>query len=210
MGGKLPGSNPAPTKHQLTEISEYARSGLRLDMGSLIEPTVFSNDWKCGDTLSARSVSGKLVERDNIMACKVKSKRGVKVGRSVSGRQSEWHFFEKRAGATCDSMMKLKKRQEAFSFELPPLAEAIPGYNVITPTGDHAYARIPGGMYNEMFFDQAAASGLMNLGAQHNVRIFYALFSLHQLTIQTGCQLSWWMDASGWPQSFCAQVGYGR
>jgi hypothetical protein len=46
----------------------------------------------------------------------------------------------------------------------------VESYNVIQPVkGKQAYARVSAGMSNEMFYTQAAKSGLMTLGAQHGV-----------------------------------------
>lgn len=86
---------------------ETGRSGLRLDMAALREPTVFSTQWKCGDSLKPTTVSGKVVEE--VQACKVK-----KVKRSLSGtipqRNHDYEFFEKRDGFHCDRLLRLRKR----------------------------------------------------------------------------------------------------
>jgi hypothetical protein len=55
-------------------------------------------------------------------------------------------------------------------FSLPPNAQFVENFNVITPVkGKQAYARVSAGMSNEMFYSQASKSGLMTLGAQHGV-----------------------------------------
>jgi hypothetical protein len=191
-------------------------------MAALMEPTVFANNWKCGDTLKPTTLTGRSV--DDVIACKVDNTEGRNlVGRSIPQRRWKWHFFQRRDGQEdCDVLVKrhFSKRHgpdrdddmprpsspkmaatppvnpppklastsaakasgtvssaasgptEAFSFNLPPVAEAIPSHNVIKAVpGKVGYARISGAMYNELFFDQADKSGYMTLGAQHGVRV---------------------------------------
>jgi hypothetical protein len=172
-------------------------------MAALREPTVFAQDWKCGDVLKPTTSAGK-VARD-VVACKVmKEKRGFST--SIPQRDYEYRFFEKRDGLTCDHHIKLAKRHGPEEDEMPmpkapaaspsvasevtdpppakpmggmagmegmeghgaPAAGEVPQYNVIKAATDKpAYARISAGVYNEMFFNQAHASGLMTAGAQH-------------------------------------------
>jgi hypothetical protein len=131
-------------------------------------PTVFSNEWKCGDKLKATTRSGRVV--DDVQACKVdKVKRTL--SRSVQ-RNHDFVYFEKRGNLTCDHMLKLRKRQEPHGPDAghAPVPE-VPAFNTIKPIpGKQAYARITAGMYNELFYTQADASGLMTVGAQHGVR----------------------------------------
>jgi hypothetical protein len=190
-------------------------------MAALMQPTVFANDWKCGDTLKPTTLAGRSV--DDVVACKVDNSEGRNfVGRSIPQRRWKWHFFQKRDGQEdCDVLVKrhLSKRHdpdgenmpipsqrmmstapamnlppkgastlaaiasgtvssaasdptEAFSFSLPPVAEAVPAHNVIKAVpGKVGYARVSGAMYNELFYDQADKSGYMTLGAQHGVSI---------------------------------------
>jgi hypothetical protein len=148
------------------DLRETARSGLRVDMAAFREPTVFSNEWKCGDTLKPKTQAGKYV--DNIQACKVDQPRRYS-SPGNSGRGQNYKFFEKRDGFDCDRVVNLHKRQMDGHGHMPA---AVPEFNRITPVaGKQAYARIAGGVYNEMFFDQADKSGLMTAGAQHNVRL---------------------------------------
>jgi hypothetical protein len=131
-------------------------------MGSMREPTVFSNEWKCGEALKPTTKEGKVV--DEVLSCRApKNKRSV-----IPGREHDFNFFEKREGYDCNSIMSIKKRQmEGMGHGYP---SSIPTHNVIQPIpGKQAYARVSGGMYNEMFYQQAADSGLMTLGAQHGV-----------------------------------------
>jgi hypothetical protein len=153
-----------PSNSRLIIFRGTARSGLRVDMASFREPTVFSNEWKCGDTLRPTTTTGRYV--DAVQACKVhRIKRSLETGNS--GRNPDYKFFEKRDGFDCDRLLKLQKRQMDGHGHAPA---SVPEYNTITPIpGKQAYARIAGGVYNEMFFDQADKSGLMTAGAQHNV-----------------------------------------
>ncbi|KAF2670932.1 hypothetical protein BT63DRAFT_204108 [Microthyrium microscopicum] len=86
---------------------EDQRSGLRLDMAAFIEPTVFSNEWKCGDTLKPK-VNGKHVDT---IACKVPSKRD-NVGHGIAGRNWDYVHFVKRDGAeeSCETLLKRSNR----------------------------------------------------------------------------------------------------
>ncbi|TLD35106.1 Mitochondrial intermediate peptidase [Venturia nashicola] len=147
---------------------ETGRSGLRLDLAALREPTVFANEWKCGDTLKPTTVSGKVV--DEVLACKVPKLNKRTWSEGIPQRNHEFQFFEKRGDATCEETLKLHKRQtDGHSHEGMSMPSKVKDYNTITPpkAGGHAYARISAGMYNELFFDQADKSGLMTLGAQH-------------------------------------------
>jgi hypothetical protein len=160
-----------------------------------MEPTVFIDSWKCGDSLKPKTSTGRTV--DDVIACKVPNLTKNYVGRGIRQRQERWHYFEKRDGKSCEELVEehlesdlktLRKRADdppykfditkpwewavKTSFKLPPTAEYVPGYNVIKPTaGKQHYARITGGMYNELFFTQADKSDLMTLGAQHGVSI---------------------------------------
>lgn len=150
---------------------ETGRSGLRIDMAAMREPTVFTNEWKCGNTLKPTTHQGKSIDFENIQACRVaKNKRSV-----IPGRAHEFHYFEKRDGWDCDRLMRHKKRQhEGMGEGMSSMSSkggmpaGVATHNVIKPIpGVQAYARVSGGMYNEMFYTQAADSGLMTLGAQH-------------------------------------------
>jgi hypothetical protein len=138
-------------------------------MASMREPTVFSNEWKCGDSLKPATRSGKVLDFDQIVSCKVSKNKDRPS--SIVGRDHEFHFFEKRDGMDCDDHIALKKRQMGGMEEGMPMGmggqSSLSSHNVIQPTGHHAYARVAGGMYNELFYTQAADSGLMTLGAQH-------------------------------------------
>ena len=92
----------------LTIGSGDTRSGLRIDLGAFMEPTVFSNEWTCGATLKPTTATGRVVE--DIVSCKVRNdKRNV--GRSIPGRQYDWHFFEKRSEQdSCDTLVPKKLR----------------------------------------------------------------------------------------------------
>jgi hypothetical protein len=149
----------------LIKVRETARSGLRIDMAAFREPTVFSNEWKCGDTLRPTSHAGKYV--DSVQACKIQETKRY----SGPGRNQNYKFFEKRDGFDCDRLERLHKRQMDGHGHMPA---SVPEFNTITPVpGKQSYARIAGGVYNEMFFDQADKSGLMTAGAQHNVRLLF-------------------------------------
>lgn len=181
---------------------ETGRSGLRLDMASLREPTVFAQDWKCGDVLKPTTSTGSVVRE--VETCKVK-KNKRSFARSIPGRDHEFRFFEKRAGFTCDHHLgsNFTKRHgpegdapmAAPATPPPPPAAPmggmegmeghgmapsaeVPQYNVIKADPEKpAYARISAGVYNELFFNQAHASGLMTAGAQHGVCVH--LDSIH-------------------------------
>jgi hypothetical protein len=135
-------------------------------MATMREPTVFSNEWKCGESLRPVTHSGKVLDFDQIVSCKVSKN---KKRSDIPGRDHEFHYFEKRDGMDCDDHIALKKRQMGGMEEGMPMGMGggVSSHNVITPTGHHAYARVSGGMYNELFYHQAADSGLMTLGAQH-------------------------------------------
>jgi hypothetical protein len=160
----MAGTVAAPSASSLTIVRETARSGLRIDMAAFREPTVFSNEWKCGDTLKPKSTAGKYV--DEVQACNIHETKRY-FGPGNSGRNQNYKFFEKRDGFDCGRLERLHKRQMDGHGHMPA---AVPEYNKITLVpGKQAYARIAGGVYNEMFFDQADKSGLMTAGAQHNV-----------------------------------------
>jgi hypothetical protein len=194
-------------------------------MAAFVQPTVFSNEWKCGDTLKP-TVNGRVVEE--IISCKVPNQKR-NVGRGIVGRSWDYIHFEKRHGEShdCDVLVKrhVKRRGrhseeevpigghghatkgakissapapdapppladvkfdpskpwewgQKTGFQLPPNAQVVDGFNKIKLTGKHAYARIPGSMYNEKLFAQAHESGLMTLGAQHGVSMsFHSLCS---------------------------------
>jgi hypothetical protein len=135
-------------------------------MNAFREPTVFANDWKCGDTLKPATSAGRAF--DDFLACKVnKHKRSLSM--NIPDRNHEYRFFEKRDGFSCDSLLQLYKRQEHGSnMDTHGTPKEIDQFNIIKPKpGQQAYARVPAGMYNELFFTQADKSGLMTLGAQH-------------------------------------------
>jgi hypothetical protein len=59
-------------------------------------------------------------------------------------------------------------------------ANAVNEFNKITvEKGKGAFARVPAGMYNEKFFGQSHANGLMSLGAQHGVSIHKPTPQIH-------------------------------
>jgi hypothetical protein len=94
----------------LTIGSGDTRSGLRVDLGAFMQPTVFSNEWTCGTTLKPTTATGRVVE--DLLACKVQNEKR-NVGRSIPGRGFDWHFFEKRSEQdSCETLVanKLKKR----------------------------------------------------------------------------------------------------
>lgn len=163
------------TGHDFGGRSE-ARSGLRIDMGAMREPTVFSNTWQCGKKLKARSVDDEEIEHE-ILSCGYKKEK-EQISTTVPLRNNEFRYFEKRAGWDCDRLLDHHKKRQMMDMEgmgssmgvaAMDAPGEVPAYNKIKVTGDHAYARVSGGMYNEMFFTQASKSGLMTLGAQHNV-----------------------------------------
>jgi hypothetical protein len=167
--------------------SSDARSGLRIDLSGLMEPTVFSNEWKCGTSLKPQTKSKRIV--DSVLACQVPRQVQTEVGRSIPPRAWEWHYFENQEGLDCDALVQahLEKRADPptsgykfdpskpwewavkTGFKLPQNVEWVPSFNKIKPTGEFAYARVTAGLHNEEFFTQADASGLMTLGAQHGV-----------------------------------------
>jgi hypothetical protein len=163
-------------------------------MAALREPTVFTNEWKCGDTLKPKSHAGKYV--DNVQACKVDGAARIP-SPGNAGRNQNYKFFEKRDGFDCDRLVNLHKRQMDGHGHMPA---AVPEFNTITPVpGKQAYARIAVGVYNEMFFDQADKSGLMTAGAQHNVIVLTVV--LYALLTCPGCQRPRWLDAGRRAQS---------
>jgi hypothetical protein len=137
-------------------------------MAAMREPTVFSNTWKCGDTLKP-TISGKVVDR--VESCRVtKNKRSL--SRNIPHRNHEYKYFEKRDGFDCGRLLDVhKKRQHEGMAGMGGAPAEVPAYNIIKHGGKPAYARVSGGMYNELFWTQADKSGLMNAGAQHGVRL---------------------------------------
>jgi hypothetical protein len=84
--------------------SDDVRSGLRVDLGAFMEPTVFSNEWSCGTSLQPKTSSGRVV--DNLLACRVRNEKR-NVGRITPSRQYDWHFFEKRSeNDNCETLVK--------------------------------------------------------------------------------------------------------
>jgi hypothetical protein len=169
-GKTLSGSYPSNT-HNLKFTRSTARSGLRIDLATLKEPTVFSKDWKCGDSLKPVTKSGKTIDQSEIQVCKI-----PKIKRSFSAalpqRNHEYRFFEKRDGLDCNSVLRHHKRQGMGPDDnMPGMTMEIPQYNTIKLDAGqtHGYARIPAAIYNEQFYTQASASGLMTVGAQHGV-----------------------------------------
>lgn len=145
------------------------RSGLRLDLGSLREPTVFSNTWNCGESLKPMTPAGKVVHE--VETCKVKKMGKRSLSNTIPQRNHDFKFFEKRDGFDCGRILDLhKKRQMDGMADMTDMVPTeVPPYNVINHGGKPAYARVSGGMYNELFFTQADKSGLMTAGAQHGV-----------------------------------------
>jgi hypothetical protein len=141
-------------------------------MATLRDPTVFAHKWTCGETLKPTNMHGKVLDFENVQACKVKVQKRSSV-------VEEYQYFEKRDGMDCGEMLRLHKRQHEGMGGMPGMEghmpAAVPAFNKIKlePGATHAYARIPAGIYNEMFFTQAAASNLMTLGAQHNVSLAF-------------------------------------
>jgi hypothetical protein len=162
----------------------HARSGLRIDMSGLREPTVFSKTWRCGTSLRPKSLSGRDVH--NVQACKVTDANG----------RPEFHYFEKRDGQSCATLVKrhLTRRSNKLSnrqattgpvtydqekpwewavktgYRPPKEAEYVPSFNVIKPdAGKGGFVRITAGMNNEEVYHQASHSGLMSMGGQHPV-----------------------------------------
>lgn len=110
------------------------------------------------------------------------------MSRTVAGRNNEFFHFEKREGWDCDRLMNMhrKRQMEGMSMggdddHMSQMGgpKSFPSTNVIKVTGDHAYARVSAGIYNEMFFTQASKSGLMTLGAQHNVSRRFGVVTQH-------------------------------
>jgi hypothetical protein len=85
-------------------------------MAALMEPTVFMNSWKCGDSPKPQTTAGRPVA--GTIACKVPSKKR-NVGRSIPARQWEWHFFEKKDGVDqdCNSLIKRHLKRDLASQE---------------------------------------------------------------------------------------------
>jgi hypothetical protein len=105
------------------------------------EPTVFANDWKCGETLKPVTSSGKVV--DEVHACRVQKKHKRSLSVAIRERNYEYRYFEKRRSNNCTSLTRLRKRQgmEGMSHG------EIPEFNVIKPQpGKQAYARVSAGM----------------------------------------------------------------
>jgi hypothetical protein len=136
-------------------------------MAAMREPTVFSTTWKCGDTLKPATTSGKIV--DQVESCRIeKTKRNL--SKYIPHRNHDYKFFEKRSGYDCGRLLNVhKKRQHEGMAGMGNAPTEVPAYNVIKHDGKPAYARVSGGMYNELFWTQADKSGLMSAGAQHGV-----------------------------------------
>lgn len=137
------------------------------------EPTVFAKNWKCGDSLkpASKSTPGKMLNAKDIEVCKVAKKRNV-FSAAMPMRNHAFQYFEKRDDLNCDAHLKLAKRQMSNDgMEGMQMGLGLPEYNTIKldEGTTHAYARIPAGVYNEQFYEQAAKSGLMTVGAQHGV-----------------------------------------
>jgi hypothetical protein len=132
----------------LTIDSGDTRSGLRVDLGAFIEPTVFSNEWTCGKTLKPTTSSGRTVE--DVIACKVPSEKR-NVGRAIPGRGFDWHFFEKRSeNDDCETLVaaKLKKRGQPTRVTKrhgPDEPEMKPKTSAQKPADTPAAASGPGG-----------------------------------------------------------------
>jgi hypothetical protein len=127
----------------LTVDSGDTRSGLRIDLGPFIEPTVFSNEWTCGTTLKPTTSSGRTVE--DVIACKVPSEKR-NVGRAIPGRGFDWHFFEKRSeNDDCETLVaaKLKKR-DLEKRHGPDEDEMGPRASAQKPADPPAAASVPG------------------------------------------------------------------
>jgi hypothetical protein len=159
--------------------------------------------------LKPATTSGKVVEE--VQACKVpKDKRELST--AILQRNHEFQFFEKRDNHTCNSIMKLRKRQGIMDPDgmdgHMSIPDEVPQYNVIKPEkGKQAYARVPASMYNELFYTQADKSGLMTIGAQHGVRIskHYCRATSNLLS---GSECHRWVDASRWTQPILSQIWY--
>lgn len=148
-------------------------------MSALRDPTVFSNTWECGKTLKPRDYNDEEFHGE-VMTCGVKKEK-AEMSRTVAGRNNEFVHFEKREGWDCDRLMNMHRKRQMEGMSMGGMdmgddhlsmmggPKTFPDTNVIKVTGDHAYARVSAGIYNEMFFTQASKSGLMTLGAQHNV-----------------------------------------
>jgi hypothetical protein len=135
-------------------------------MNSFREPTVFSTNWKCGTTLRPTTSSGRTV--DDVLACKVEKKHKRSPSAAIPDRDHDYKFFEKRDGFDCPRVLALHELQEQGGAADSQAPKQVDHYNVIKPSpGQQAYARVSASMYNELFFSQAAKSGLMTLGAQH-------------------------------------------
>lgn len=114
---------------------------------------------------------GKMLNPEDIEVCKVPKKRNV-FSAALPMRNHEVKFFEKRDGLNCDAHLKLAKRQMSDDgMEGMQMGLGLPDANTIKldEGATHAYARIPAGVYNEQFYEQADKSGLMTVGAQHGV-----------------------------------------
>jgi hypothetical protein len=142
------------------------------------EPTVFAKSWKCGDSLKPMSMAGRMLNAEDIEVCKVPKKRNV-FSAALPMRNHDFKFFEKRDGLNCDAHLKLAKRQMSNDgMEGMQMGLGLPDSNTIKldEGATHAYARIPAGIYNEQFYEQAAKSGLMTIGAQHGVTKILAYY----------------------------------
>jgi hypothetical protein len=143
-------------------------------MAAMREPTVFLTEWKCGENLTLPTTSGKTLDFDQVESCKIKKSNKRSLSSTIPQRNHEYRFFEKRDGYDCGSLLSVhKKRQHEGMAGMVGMGGApteVPAFNVIKPIpGQQAYARVSGGMYNELFYTQADKSGLMTLGAQHGV-----------------------------------------
>jgi hypothetical protein len=134
---------------------------------------VFTNSWKCGDVLKPTTKAGRVV--DEFHACKLPNNKR-QLSTAIPQRNAEYEYFEKRGNSTCDSIMKLRKRQgmgpDEGSHMGMGMGDELPPHNIIkVEPGKQAYARVPAAMYNEQFYTQADKSGLMTIGAQHGVSL---------------------------------------
>jgi hypothetical protein len=116
------------------------------------------------------SMPGKMLNAEDIEVCKVPKKRNV-FSAALPMRNHEFQFFEKRDGLDCNAHLKLAKRQMSDEGMAMQMGLGVPDSNTIKldEGATHAYARVSAGIYNEQFYEQAAKSGLMTVGAQHGV-----------------------------------------
>jgi FAD binding domain len=160
-----------------------ARSGLRIDLGSWLEPVVFAPSWKCGDNL----IPPKTV------ACAAEDSAD-RMSRKLKFFKRDGKIDSETPAADCKRLLREKRDEE-------------PATNVIKPvTGKQAVARVSAAMSHEVFYDAADKSGLFVMGAQHGVSAIQ--FTRQQIinTIQGVKTIGGWGQAAG-HNPLCREYG---